>query len=48
MIRGSIMEPMAIQSVARLAENDGQNGNGLPQRGTLYGNGKGVPGVICG
>jgi len=48
MIRGSITVPIAIKSVARLAEHDGQEGNGLRQGGILSGDGKGVPGMICG
>ena len=48
MIRGSITVPVAIQGVERLAEHDGQKGNGLRQGGILSSNGKGVPGMICG
>jgi len=46
MIRGSITVPIAIQSVARLAEKNEQNGNGLRQGGILSSNGKGVSGMI--
>ena len=35
MIRGSLTVPIAIQSVARLAEHDGHKGNGLLQESIL-------------
>jgi hypothetical protein len=48
MIRGSLTVPIAIQSVAHLAEHNGQKGNGLRQGGILSSDRKGVSVMICG